>query len=88
MAWLLPRRPWNRDVNRAGFGASAGASSIAVDEAPQLGRAAMAEDGAVPTGKHGRHPPPLVAEPVMSDGINTAMNGVETAGCGAPPNPA
>ena len=46
-------------------------------DAPQFGRAEVAEDGAFPASEDSRHPPTVITESVMADGINTAMNAMQ-----------
>jgi len=57
---------------------------VAADNAPECCGAAMAEYRALTTGKDSRHPSPFIAEPRVSDRVNTAMNPVLSAG-GDPP---
>ncbi len=40
----------------------------------------MAENSSVTVGEYRRHPPPLLAEPRVSDRVNTTMNSVKTTG--------
>jgi hypothetical protein len=39
----------------------------------------MTEHGTVATGEHRRHPPALIAERSVADGVNTAMKAVQPA---------
>jgi len=52
---------------------------------PQLGRASVAENGAIATGEHGRHPPSLIAQPGMSDRVHPAVHAVQSS-CANPPS--
>jgi hypothetical protein len=49
-------------------------------ELPERGGADVAEHGARAAGENRRHPPPLLAEPTMPDGVHTAMNAVQLLG--------
>jgi hypothetical protein len=46
-------------------------------ELPKRGGAGVAEHGVGPAGEHRRHPPALLAEPAVSDGVNTAMKAMQ-----------
>ena len=78
----LARGARHGDVNRPRFSVRAGLQSparTAVD-APQFGRAGLAEDGAFPASEDSRHPKTVITQSVMADGINTAMNAVQAGG--------
>ena len=57
-------------------------------ELPERGGTGVAEDGIRPAGEHGRHPPSLLAKPLVPDGVNTAMKAVQALGLYAPQAPA
>src|SRR5215210_3276537 len=48
--------------------------------APKLSGTDVAEDGAVAAGQYRRHPSTSLAEPRVPDGINTAVNAVQSPG--------
>ena len=79
---LLPSRsPRNSHLDRGGFAASAGPGKPAgtASNSPQLSRTSVAEYREISTGEDGRHPAPFLAESMMTDGVNTAVNAVEAA---------
>ena len=76
-ARLLPLSP-NGDVHETPLG----------KELPERGGTGVAEDGIRPAGEHGRHPPSLLAKPLVPDGVNTAMKAVQALGLYAPQAPA
>jgi hypothetical protein len=77
-ALVAARLSWNGDVCinvKTGWGRRAATPQ----HAPQLRSACVAENRAVATGKHRRHPSPLLAQPSVPDGENPTMNAVEAA---------
>jgi hypothetical protein len=65
-----------------GHGTSATMTRAA--DSPEVGGALMAEDSLVAARKHRRHPPALIGEVTVANGINPAMNAVKAAGGHAP----
>jgi hypothetical protein len=51
---------------------------------PELCGAPMTEDGSFAAGEHRRHPPPLIAPSAMADGVDAAMDPVQTIGANPP----
>jgi|SRR5215211_4900411 len=65
----------NADVDHYGTAAS----STAWCDLPKLRCAEVAQYGSIATSEHGRHPSAFLAERTVPDGVNTAMNAVETS---------
>ena len=69
-----------------------GGSGIAVpvpggsQHAPEPRRAGVAEDRTGTAGEHRSHPDSIPAESLVADGVNTAMNAVQTLGPHPPPS--
>ena len=78
----LARGARHGDVNRPRFSVRGDFQQpvrTAVD-APQFGRAGVAEDGAFPASEDRRHPKTVITQSVMADGIDTAMNAMQAGG--------
>ena len=72
----------DRDVGEAGW----------VEDFPVSSGGAVAEDGFWAAGEHRRHPSSLLAEAVMADGVDAAVDamealGLDATGHAAPANP-
>ena len=56
-------------------------STVASEQVPEFGRAAMTEDRADATGDNRRHPNALVAQTRVPDGVDAAMDPVQPSRC-------
>ncbi|MGA9635833.1 MAG: hypothetical protein WBQ41_11415, partial [Solirubrobacterales bacterium] len=74
-----------RDPGATGLAGCARDSDIyiavsGVANGPQCSRTAVTKDRAFPAGKHSGHPPALIADSSVADGVDAAMNAVEAPG--------